>query len=163
MSGKPILLPGRHARSTWALLAGILSLIAYFVTDQSPTRLFLDRHHLLNFVISFLPSVPIGGADYAVVVSMLGAPLRAGPPRRGLHAHNSAMIITGALVEFSSGAISAPRHVPRDGTTAFISVIAGGFEATDGGGGAAGQAIDQPWKRGSAEDAAFLMNQARQR
>ncbi|WP_163362849.1 NAD(P)(+) transhydrogenase (Re/Si-specific) subunit beta, partial [Klebsiella aerogenes] len=43
----------------------------------------------------------------------------------------------------------------------FISVIAGGFGATDGGG-AAGQAIDRPWKRGSAEDAAFLMSQAEQ-
>jgi len=41
----------------------------------------------------------------------------------------------------------------------FISVIAGGFgggEAAAAGGGA----IDRPWKRGSAEDAAFLMKQA---
>jgi NAD(P) transhydrogenase subunit beta len=41
----------------------------------------------------------------------------------------------------------------------FISVIAGGFggdsAAADG-----GAAIDRPWKRGSAEDAAFLMKQA---
>jgi H+-translocating NAD(P) transhydrogenase subunit beta len=43
----------------------------------------------------------------------------------------------------------------------FISVIAGGF-GTDGGGAAAGAAIDRPWKRGSAEDAAFLMQQAEQ-
>jgi NAD(P) transhydrogenase subunit beta len=43
----------------------------------------------------------------------------------------------------------------------FISVIAGGF-----GGDAAiadgGAATDRPWKRGSAEDAAFLMQQAEQ-
>jgi NAD(P) transhydrogenase subunit beta len=43
----------------------------------------------------------------------------------------------------------------------FISVIAGGFGASDGGSGAA-SAIDRPWKRGSAEDAAFLMAQAEQ-
>ena len=43
----------------------------------------------------------------------------------------------------------------------FISVIAGGFGAApDAGGGAA--KVDRPWKRGSAEDAAFLMGQAEQ-
>ncbi len=35
MSGAPILLPGRHVLNL-AVLAGILGLIAYFVTDQSP-------------------------------------------------------------------------------------------------------------------------------
>jgi NAD(P) transhydrogenase subunit beta len=42
----------------------------------------------------------------------------------------------------------------------FISVISGGFggDAAAAAGGAA--AIDRPWKRGSAEDAAFLMKQA---
>src|SRR3546814_15497347 len=43
----------------------------------------------------------------------------------------------------------------------FISVIAGGFggDAVSGGG---GPALDRPWKRGSSEDAAFLMKQAEQ-
>jgi len=45
----------------------------------------------------------------------------------------------------------------------FISVIAGGFGADDSGGGAGGGAkVDRPWKRGSAEDAAFMMSQAEQ-
>jgi len=43
----------------------------------------------------------------------------------------------------------------------FISVIAGGFGAVASSGG--GEAKEQrPWKRGSAEDAAFLMGQAEQ-
>jgi NAD(P) transhydrogenase subunit beta len=40
-------------------------------------------------------------------------------------------------------------------------VIAGGFGG-DSGGPAGAAAIDRPWKRGSAEDAAFLMAQANQ-
>jgi NAD(P) transhydrogenase subunit beta len=40
----------------------------------------------------------------------------------------------------------------------FISVIAGGFGAVAGGGDAA--KVDRPWKRGSAEDAAYMMKQA---
>jgi NAD(P) transhydrogenase subunit beta len=43
----------------------------------------------------------------------------------------------------------------------FISVIAGGF-GTDGAAAAGGEVIDRPYKRGSAEDAAFLMKQADQ-
>src|SRR5215210_1413204 len=73
--------------------------------------------------------------------------------------HNSAMIITGALVG-SSGAILS-YIMCRAMNRSFISVIAGGFggaEAVAGGGGA----TDRPYKRGSAEDAAFLMKQAEQ-
>jgi NAD(P) transhydrogenase subunit beta len=40
----------------------------------------------------------------------------------------------------------------------FISVIAGGFGADSSSGGAA--KVDRPWKRGSAEDAAFMLKQA---
>ena len=39
MSGKPIMLPGRHLINL-GTLAGILGLIAYFVTDQSPWVFF---------------------------------------------------------------------------------------------------------------------------
>src|SRR4030095_7934014 len=46
----------------------------------------------------------------------------------------------------------------RSMTRSFISVIAGGVVAVESSGAAA--AIDRPYKRGSAEDAAFLMSQA---
>ncbi|MGL6043927.1 MAG: NAD(P)(+) transhydrogenase (Re/Si-specific) subunit beta, partial [Sandaracinobacteroides sp.] len=41
----------------------------------------------------------------------------------------------------------------------FISVIAGGFGAESGAGAAASQ-TDRPWKRGSAEDAGFILKNA---
>jgi NAD(P) transhydrogenase subunit beta len=68
------------------------------------------------------------------------------------------MIITGALVG-SSGAILS-YIMCRAMNRSFISVIAGGFGAVASAGGA--EAIDRPYKRGSAEDAAFLMKQADQ-
>ena len=70
------------------------------------------------------------------------------------------MIITGALVG-SSGAILS-YIMCRAMNRSFISVIAGGFGGDDGERPAAAAAIDRPWKRGSAEDAAFLMKQAEQ-
>jgi NAD(P) transhydrogenase subunit beta len=77
----------------------------------------------------------------------------------GFTLHNSAMIITGALVGASGAILSY--IMCRAMNRSFISVIAGGFGAVGGPDGAAA-AIDRPWKRGSAEDAAFLMKQADQ-
>ncbi|RYD61836.1 MAG: NAD(P)(+) transhydrogenase (Re/Si-specific) subunit beta, partial [Sphingomonadales bacterium] len=77
----------------------------------------------------------------------------------GFTLHNTAMIITGALVG-SSGAILS-YIMCRAMNRSFLSVIAGGFGAVaDSGGGEAKE--QRPWKRGSAEDAAFLMSQAEQ-
>ena len=157
MGGKPIMLPGRHVINL-ALLAGILGLIAYFVTEQAPWVFWTIT--LLSFVIGFLLIVPIGGADMPVVVSMLNSYSGWAAAAMGFTLHNSAMIITGALVG-SSGAILS-YIMCRAMNRSFISVIAGGFGTSDAGAGSGGSAVDRPWKRGSAEDAAFLMSQAEQ-
>jgi NAD(P) transhydrogenase subunit beta len=156
MSGKPIMLPGRHVINL-AILAGILGLIAYFTQDQSPWIFWTVTG--LSFAIGFLLIIPIGGADMPVVVSMLNSYSGWAAAAMGFTLHNTAMIITGALVG-SSGAILS-YIMCRAMNRSFISVIAGGFGG-DSGPAAAGQAIDRPWKRGSAEDAAFLMSQAEQ-
>jgi NAD(P) transhydrogenase subunit beta len=156
MSGKPILLPGRHVINL-GTLALIVGLIGYFLTDQSPWIFFTAT--ALSFVIGFLLIIPIGGADMPVVVSMLNSYSGWAAAAMGFTLHNTAMIITGALVG-SSGAILS-YIMCRAMNRSFISVIAGGFGG-DSGGAAGAAAIDRPWKRGSAEDAAFLMSQANQ-
>ncbi|WP_066812866.1 NAD(P)(+) transhydrogenase (Re/Si-specific) subunit beta [Sphingomonas asaccharolytica] len=156
MGGKPIMLPGRHVINL-AVLAGILGLVAYFTQDQSPWVFWTITG--LSFAIGFLLIIPIGGADMPVVVSMLNSYSGWAAAAMGFTLHNTAMIITGALVG-SSGAILS-YIMCRAMNRSFISVIAGGFGG-DSGGGAAAAASDRPWKRGSAEDAAFLMSQAEQ-
>ena len=155
MSGKPILLPLRHFINL-GTLAAILGLIAYFTQDQSPWVFFTVVG--LSFAIGFLLIIPIGGADMPVVISMLNSYSGWAAAAMGFTLHNSAMIITGALVG-SSGAILS-YIMCRAMNRSFISVIAGGFGAVSSGGDAG--AIDRPYKRGSAEDAAFLMKQADQ-
>src|SRR6195952_3909241 len=156
MSGKPIMLPLRHVINLGTLIA-ILGLIAYFTRDQSPWVFWTITG--LSFAIGFLLIIPIGGADMPVVVSMLNSYSGWAAAAMGFTLHNTAMIITGALVG-SSGAILSYimcRAMNRN----FISVIARCFGAApDAGGGAA--KTDRPLKRGSAEDAAFLMSQAEQ-
>ena len=160
MSGKPILLPARHVINL-GTLAAILLMIGWFYAMPMPsdaTWLFWTVT-ALSFLIGFLLIIPIGGADMPVVVSMLNSYSGWAAAAMGFTLHNTAMIITGALVG-SSGAILS-YIMCRAMNRSFISVIAGGFgaEATSGGGEAKEQ---RPWKRGSAEDAAFLMKQAEQ-
>ncbi|MBB5698416.1 NAD(P)(+) transhydrogenase (Re/Si-specific) subunit beta [Sphingomonas yantingensis] len=157
MSGKPILLPGRHAINL-AVLATILLLVAQFAHSQDAWPFWTLL--ALSFVIGFLLIVPIGGADMPVVVSMLNSYSGWAAAAMGFTLHNTAMIITGALVG-SSGAILS-YIMCRAMNRSFLSVIAGGFGA-EASGGAGGEAKEQrPWKRGSADDAAFLMQQAEQ-
>ncbi|MDB5715302.1 MAG: transhydrogenase (Re/Si-specific) subunit beta [Sphingomonadales bacterium] len=156
MGGKPIMLPGRHVINL-ALLVGILGLVAYFTTDQSPWVFFTIT--ALAFVIGFLLIVPIGGADMPVVVSMLNSYSGWAAAAMGFTLHNTAMIITGALVG-SSGAILS-YIMCKAMNRSFISVIAGGFGASAGPSGGEAK-TDRPWKRGSAEDAAYMMAQADQ-
>ena len=153
MSGAPILLPLRHVLNLGTLLA-ILGLIAYFTQDQSPWVFWTIT--ALAFAIGFMLIIPIGGADMPVVISMLNSYSGWAAAAMGFTLHNSAMIITGALVG-SSGAILSS-IMCRAMNRSFISVIAGGFGAVSSSGSA--EAIDRPYKRGAAEDAAFLLKQS---
>lgn len=155
MSGNPILLPGRHIINI-GILAGILGLVGYFVTDQAVWIFWSVM--VLSFVIGFLLIVPIGGADMPVVISMLNSYSGWAAAAMGFTLHNSAMIITGALVG-SSGAILS-YIMCKAMNRSFISVIAGGFGDAGGATAAAGGGPAKAYKAGSAEDAAFIMQNA---
>ncbi|MFM5950507.1 MAG: NAD(P)(+) transhydrogenase (Re/Si-specific) subunit beta [Novosphingobium sp.] len=154
MSGAPILLPLRHVINLGTLIA-IIGLTGYFMTDQS--LWVIATITALSFLIGFLLIIPIGGADMPVVVSMLNSYSGWAAAAMGFTLHNSAMIITGALVG-SSGAILS-YIMCKAMNRSFISVIAGGFGADASAAG--GEAKEQrPWKRGSAEDAAYMLGEA---
>jgi NAD(P) transhydrogenase subunit beta len=132
MSGKPILLPLRHWINLGIVLAIIFFLYGFF-DSQSPMDFWTLAG--LSFLIGFLLIVPIGGADMPVVISMLNSYSGWAAAAMGFTLHNTAMIITGALVG-SSGAILS-YIMCRAMNRSFISVIAGGFggEAVAGAGG----------------------------
>lgn len=157
MSGAPILLPLRHVINLGTLVA-IVGLTGYFaVMPTADSATIFWTILALSFLIGFLLIIPIGGADMPVVVSMLNSYSGWAAAAMGFTLGNTAMIITGALVG-SSGAILS-YIMCRAMNRSFISVIAGGFGADDSGG-EKGEKIDRPWKRGSAEDAAYMMKQA---
>jgi len=153
MSGKPILLPQRHAINIGLAVALVL-LIAVFVLSQAHWVFGLIV--LASLALGLLIIIPIGGADMPVVVSMLNSYSGWAAAGIGFTLGNLALIITGALVG-SSGAILS--YIMCKGMNrSFISVILGGFggETTA----VAGGVETRPVKQGSAEDAAYILNNA---
>ncbi len=154
MSGKPIMLTGRHAINA-GLAIGLVVLVVMLVLTQSTTVFWLIV--ALSLVLGVLIIIPIGGADMPVVVSMLNSYSGWAAAGIGFTLGNLALIITGALVG-SSGAILS--YIMCKGMNrSFISVILGGF----GGETAAAvsdDGIQRTVKQGSADDAAFLMANA---
>ncbi len=126
VTGKPVLLPGRH----WLNLIGLLVVIYFGYA-------FLQAHTIqegmlpiiVMSVIALLFGIhmvmAIGGADMPVVVSMLNSYSGWAAAATGFMLSNDLLIVTGALVG-SSGAILS-YIMCRAMNRKFLSVIAGGF------------------------------------
>jgi H+-translocating NAD(P) transhydrogenase subunit beta len=151
MSGKPIILPARHAINLG--LAVLLVVLIYAFCQSGGSALLFWAITLVALVFGMLIIVPIGGADMPVVISMLNSYSGWAAAGIGFTLGNIALIVTGALVG-SSGAILS--YIMCKGMNrSFVSVILGGFGGETAG--PAAGAENRPVKLGSAEDAAFLM------
>jgi NAD(P) transhydrogenase subunit beta len=131
ISGKPVLLPGRH----WLNLAGLVVVIwfgAQFINTHSVSEGMLPLVVMTAIALAFGVHMvmAIGGADMPVVISMLNSYSGWAAAATGFMLSNDLLIVTGALVG-SSGAILS-YIMCRAMNRHFISVIAGGF-GTEGG------------------------------
>jgi NAD(P) transhydrogenase subunit beta len=151
MSGKPILLPARHAINGG--LAALLILLIWWFCQSGGSAWLFWLITIAALAFGALIIIPIGGADMPVVISMLNSYSGWAASGIGFTLGNIALIITGALVG-SSGAILS--YIMCKGMNrSFISVILGGFGGEVAA--AAGTGDQRPVKQASAEDAAFML------
>ena len=131
ISGKPMLLPGRH----WINLIGLLVVIGFgwrFISTHAVADGMIPLAVMTVIALAFgiHMVMAIGGADMPVVVSMLNSYSGWAAAATGFMLNNDLLIVTGALVG-SSGAILS-YIMCRAMNRHFIAVIAGGF-GTEGG------------------------------
>ena len=158
ISGKPLMLPGRHWLNLVAILASLWMGYGFLAAPSiqeglvpllvmTAIALFLGVHLVAG----------IGGADMPVVVSMLNSYSGWAAAATGFMLSNDLLIVTGALVG-SSGAILSYimcRAMNRN----FVAVIMGGF----GTGGGAAVAVPQGEVIAtSSEEVAGLLSDAKE-
>ena len=132
VSGKPVLLKGRHWLNLVLLLA-VIWLCSLFLAgaETGGGTMPLIVMTIIALIFGVHMVMAIGGADMPVVVSMLNSYSGWAAAATGFMLSNDLLIVTGALVG-SSGAILSYimcRAMNRN----FISVIAGGFGNAGGG------------------------------
>jgi len=158
ISGKPLLLPGRHWLNLLLLIAAIV--LGYVFLQQTEAGgdaiipLAIMTGIALIFGIHMV--MAIGGADMPVVISMLNSYSGWAAAATGFMLSNDLLIVTGALVG-SSGAILS-YIMCRAMNRHFLSVIAGGFGTSSGGESAAIEGEVQPV---TAEETAQLLKEAK--
>ena len=160
ITGKPVLLPGRHFLNLGLLVAAIYvgsRFLGVESHEEGLMALYIMTGLALVFGIHMV--MAIGGADMPVVVSMLNSYSGWAASATGFMLSNDLLIVTGALVG-SSGAIlsyimckAMNRH--------FISVIAGGFGTSGGSAPSAGAEPQGEVVPISAGETAELLRTAR--
>jgi NAD(P) transhydrogenase subunit beta len=160
ISGKPLMLPGRHLINIIMLLATIGLGAAFFMSPDTHTGQWpLLIATVLTGILGVHFIMAIGGADMPVVVSMLNSYSGWAASAAGFMLSNDLLIITGALVG-SSGAILS--YIMCKGMNrSFVSVMLGGF-GTESGTTAAASGEPQGEVRSiDAETAASMLQQSK--
>ena len=153
VSGAPLVFNGQHLFNA-ALGLVAAALLVWFAMTESYVAYWAIV--AVTLVLGFLIILPIGGADMPVVVSMLNSYSGWAACGIGFTLGNTLLIITGALVG-SSGAILS--YIMCKGMNrSFFNVILGGFGTDEGM--VAGAPTDRMVRKGSAEDAGFIMQNA---
>ncbi|MEO9137043.1 MAG: NAD(P)(+) transhydrogenase (Re/Si-specific) subunit beta [Casimicrobiaceae bacterium] len=152
----PVVFAGQHRLNLALAIAMIGFGIGFFLSADDSKWIPYIVMTAIAFLLGVLIIIPIGGADMPVVISMLNSYSGWAAAGIGFSLNNPMLIIAGSLVG-SSGAILS-YIMCKAMNRSFFNVILGGF-GTAGGAVVAGTE-QKTVKSGSADDAAFIMENA---
>jgi NAD(P) transhydrogenase subunit beta len=157
ISGKPLMLPGRHIMNLVALVICLVLGVLFVGAENHDGMTPLLVMTVIAAILGIHMVAAIGGGDMPVVVSMLNSYSGWAAAAAGFLLKNDLLIITGALVG-SSGAILS-YIMCRAMNRSFISVILGGFGSGTGSGPAT--AIEGSVTEVSLDESVQLIRQAK--
>ncbi|MCP5346693.1 MAG: NAD(P)(+) transhydrogenase (Re/Si-specific) subunit beta [Gammaproteobacteria bacterium] len=143
------LLPGQHLINAAVALATLAFTVAiYFATDLTPIIIF----YVLALVLGIFITVPVGGADMPVIISLFNALTGLAVGFEGYVLGNAAMIIAGIVVGSAGSLLTHLMAVAMNRSVANVFFAGVG---TDSGAAATGEQGEM--KEIKAQDAGILM------
>ena len=155
--GQPILLPARHL-ITFGLLAASLAFgVAAVIALGADSMLWVLLLSAGALILGILLTIPIGGADMPVVVSLLNSYSGVAASMAGFVIGNPLLIIAGAMVGAAGLILTQIMCVAMN--RSLLNVLVGGFGVADG---AAGGGSDEYTSVTSCgpEEAAMVLEDA---
>ena len=162
ISGKPLILPARHALNGGMVLVSIYLGYQFTAAGHGADHPGLTPLLIMTgiaCVVGVHMVMAIGGADMPVVVSMLNSYSGWAASAAGFMLGNDLLIITGALVGSSGAILSYIMCAAMN--RSFFSVILGGF-GTDGGGGGGSTTTKTPEGEVTSVEAAEVVERLRE-
>jgi len=152
VTARPYMLPGQRV-ITGVLFLALLAIGVYIAAVENSVPLFL-LFCLIALAAGVVLTMPIGGADMPVVVSLLNSYTGIAVAASGFVLGNYALLIAGTLVG-ASGAILT-QLMTKAMNRSLVNVLFAGF-GTAGGAAAGGAEGEEQLREINAEDAAVLM------
>ena len=154
--GQPILLPARHV-ITFVILFGSIAAGAITLAGGAPDSvLWVLVLAAGSLVLGVLVTIPIGGADMPVVVSLLNSYSGLAASMAGFVIGNPLLIIAGAMVGAAGLILTQIMCVAMN--RSLLNVLVGGFGVADGAGGGGSDEYTGVTSCGPEEAAMILEN-----
>ncbi|MBW2586004.1 MAG: NAD(P)(+) transhydrogenase (Re/Si-specific) subunit beta [Deltaproteobacteria bacterium] len=154
--GQPILLPARHY-ITFGLLLASFAFGGIAVAAAAPDSIvWVLSLAAVSLILGILLTIPIGGADMPVVVSLLNSYSGVAASMAGFVIGNPLLIIAGAMVGAAGLILTQIMCVAMN--RSLLNVLVGGFGVTDGGGGGGSDEYTSVTSCGPEEAAMLLEN-----
>lgn len=154
LNGKPILFKGQQYANGALMLLAVALGVVYVVNPEATYAAFVGIV-ALSFILGVLATIPIGGADMPVVISLLNSYSGLAACAAGFVISNTVLIVSGSLVGASG--IILTTIMCKAMNRSLTNVLFSGFGAAGGSASATAQGEAKPI---SAEDAFYVLEAA---